>query len=69
MPVESRDAGTQLIEALLDAMTLEWKDRGGLSADAVRNVCTALVARGMGVTTDEVTRIVQDRIQDGTKTE
>jgi hypothetical protein len=62
--IESRDPATRLIEALLDALTLEWSDRGNIKADTVREYCTAELARALNYSVDETKRFIEKLIQE-----
>jgi hypothetical protein len=61
--IESRDPGTRLIEALLDALTLEWSDRGNISADSVRESCIAEVARALNWSVEKTKAYVDELIR------
>jgi len=62
--IESRDPVTRLMEALLDALTLEWSDRGNIKAGAVRESCIAEVARAMNWSVEKTKSYVSDLIRE-----
>jgi len=61
--IESRDPVTRLIEALLDALTVEWSDRGNISAALVRESCIAEVARAMNWSVEKTKSCIEKRMQ------
>jgi len=61
--IESRDPVTRLIEALLDALTVEWSDRGNISAASVRESCIAEVARAMNWSVEKTKSCIEERMR------
>jgi DNA-directed RNA polymerase sigma subunit (sigma70/sigma32) len=64
MTNHSIDGGTRLTERFLDAPTFEWVDRKRFSAEQVREPCITTLAESMGMTSDKVRLIIQERIAD-----
>jgi|GEM_PF-3105638 len=62
--IESTDRFTRLLEALLDALTLEWSDRGNIKADSVREACIAEFARGMNWSVDKTKSYIAGLIRE-----
>ena len=52
------------MELLSDALTFEWVDRKRFSAERVREACITTLAESMGMTSDKVRLIIQERMVD-----
>ena len=60
--MEANRSHSDLINALLDALTLEWNDNGNISAEATRDSCISVLCDELGKSFDEVLSIIERRI-------